>query len=63
MLSGLEVIQVIRTHLQTCGSGKDESNPIRVITQYWSMEGELLWQVDPYLQMMESSRRPDEVEA
>lgn len=59
MSGGLEVIRVICTHLTTRGSGKDESNPIRTIEQYWSMDGELLWQRDPFLEMNESSRRQE----
>lgn len=40
------VIQVIETDLTRRGSGKDESDPIRVVRQYWSLEGELLAEVD-----------------
>lgn len=42
----LEVIQVIRTNLLRRGKGVD-GDPLRVITQYWSMDGELLWEFDP----------------
>lgn len=41
------VIQVVETTLERRGSGKDDSDPIRVITQYWSLDGELLAEVDP----------------
>jgi hypothetical protein len=41
------VIQVIETTLTRRGSGKSEDDPIRVITQYWSLDGELLAEVDP----------------
>jgi hypothetical protein len=40
------VIQVIETTLLRRGRGV-EGSPIRVIRQYWSLEGALLWQVDP----------------
>ena len=40
-----ELIQVIRTTLLRRGDGK--TTPIRVITQYWSTDGELLAEVDP----------------
>lgn len=40
-----KVIQVIVTHLQRRGDGK--ADPIRIITQYWSLEGKLLAEVDP----------------
>ena len=42
-----EVIQVIRTNLTVRGSGTEPS-PLRVITQYWSLEGILLAEVDPF---------------
>jgi hypothetical protein len=44
---GAKVIQVIETVLERRGSGKDNSDPIRIIRQYWSFEGELLAEVDP----------------
>lgn len=42
-----KVIQVIETTLSRRGTGKDETSPIRCITQYWSLDGELLAEVDP----------------
>lgn len=39
------VIQVIETTLKIKGNGKD--TPIRQITQYWSLDGNLLAEVDP----------------
>jgi hypothetical protein len=44
---GARVIQVVETDLGRRGSGKDEGDPIRVIRQYWSVDGELLAEVDP----------------
>lgn len=41
------VMQVIRTTLTRRGTGNPIS-PIRVITQYWSMQGDLLAEVDPF---------------
>lgn len=41
-----ELIQVIRTTLTRRGDGV-VGDPIRVITQYWSTDGELLAEVDP----------------
>lgn len=49
-----EVIQVIRTTLTRRGDGKDD--PIRSITQYWSLDGELLAEVDPLTQAITSPR-------
>lgn len=40
------VINVIRTTLLRRGEGT-QSEPLRVITQYWTMDGELLWEIDP----------------
>lgn len=42
---GAKVIQVIVTTIGRRGDGLDD--PIRVITQYWSMDGQLLATVDP----------------
>lgn len=39
------VIQVIETTLERRGDGKDD--PIRIVTQYWSFDGELLAEDDP----------------
>jgi hypothetical protein len=40
-----KVIEVIQTTLEVRGNGKD--TPLRVITQYWSLQGDLLAEVDP----------------
>lgn len=49
------VMQVIRTSLLRRGDGKQV--PIRTIIQYWSFDGELLAEVDPW----PDKQRPDEV--
>lgn len=41
----VKLIQVIETTLTRRGNGT--TTPIRVITQYWSAEGEILAEVDP----------------
>ena len=46
-MSDCQVIQVIKTSLLRRGEGKDMSDPVRCVTQYWTLEGELLWEVDP----------------
>jgi hypothetical protein len=51
-----EVIQVIRTTLLHRGVGTNE-NPLRVVTQYWSLDGELLWEVDPGSEAFEGITR------
>ena len=40
------LMEVIRTKLLTKGNGKNEV--FRRVTQYWSINGELLAEVDPY---------------
>lgn len=40
-----EVIQVVRTTLLRRGNGKDD--PIRIIEQFWSLDGKLLVENDP----------------
>lgn len=41
------VIQVVKTNLLQRGKGI-EGDPIRRVTQYWSMQGDLLWEDDPW---------------
>jgi hypothetical protein len=50
MGSEVVLMQVIRTQLLRRGEGKDRGDPVRIITQYWSTEGYLLAEVDPWLQ-------------
>jgi len=47
-----KVIQVIETGLLRRGKGI-ERDPVRIITQYWSLDGTLLWEVDPFLNQQE----------
>lgn len=44
----VEVINLIKTTLKRLGDGT-ELDPIRVITQYWDMDGNLLFEYDPHL--------------
>lgn len=43
----VELIQVIKTNLTKRGTGKTEQEFVRRVTQYWSLDGELLAEVDP----------------
>lgn len=43
----VEVLQVIRTTNARRGEGV-ETDPVRILTQYWSMAGDLLFEIDPY---------------
>jgi hypothetical protein len=42
-----ELIQVIRTTLLRRGSGKSSDDPIRIVEQYWTLDGLLLVEKDP----------------
>lgn len=46
MSDSLQVIQVIRTRLERRGLGQNEDDPVRIIDQYWTMDGELLFEYD-----------------
>ena len=48
MSAELEVLQVIRTAILRKGEGHSEDDPIRIITQYWTMQGELIFEIDPF---------------
>jgi hypothetical protein len=45
------VMQVIRTTNLRRGDGTERS-PIRAVTQYWSMQGDFLAEVDPFLPLI-----------
>lgn len=47
-MDSAKVIRVIETK-STRGNGTS-ANPSRVITQYWSLDGELLFEIDPVKQ-------------
>lgn len=53
VMSDVKLIQVIETKLLRRGQGT-EASPIRIITQYWSTDGKLLAEVDPYLMQKEN---------
>lgn len=41
-----ELVQVIYT-LENRGSGKDQTDPIRNVTQLWTVDGRLIAEFDP----------------
>lgn len=41
------IIEVIQCRLERRGSGKDETSPIRIITQFYTKDGKLLMENDP----------------
>ena len=48
----VELVEVIKTTLSRRGDGK--TDPIRVVTEYWSTSGEKLAEVDPFPQVQPS---------
>lgn len=42
----VEVLQLICTKLLRLGNGTPD-DPIRIITQYWTMDGDLVFAIDP----------------
>jgi len=46
-MDAVRLIQVIETTLTRRGTGV-APDPVRVIRQYWSLDGELLAEVDPF---------------
>jgi len=46
----VRIIKIIETNLEKRGCTKkeqDEGDVCRIITQYWDMDGNLLWEYDP----------------
>ena len=56
---GARLIQVIETDLEMRGKGI-EGSPIRRIRQYWSVDGELLAEVDHWANAEETKRKETE---
>jgi hypothetical protein len=46
-MDSAEIVQLIHTNLLRRGEGK-EGDPIRVIDQYWTLDGQLLFEIDAY---------------
>lgn len=46
MNRGARIVQVIETTLVVRGTG-EIGNPLRMVTQYWSLDGRLLAENDP----------------
>ena len=41
------LIQVVETTIERRGDGKSDAAPLRVVTQYWTLDGRLLAERDP----------------
>lgn len=53
----LKTITLIETSLTRRGEGKAPNSPIRVITQYWTPQGELVFEKDPSAAMLSPEKR------
>lgn len=42
----VKVMQVIETTIARRGEGIKDS-PVRIVTQYWTMEGKMIFEIDP----------------
>lgn len=51
----VEIIQLIRTRILRRGKGID-SDPIRIVTQYWTMDGVLEFEIDPFEKLVEERK-------
>lgn len=40
-------MEVIRTTLTKRGKGVSDDDPVRIVEQYWTFDGMLLWERDP----------------
>ena len=47
MSEDVKVVTLIRTSLTLRGDGKSEETPFRKVTQYWDLEGNLIFEIDP----------------
>lgn len=47
-MKDLELVTFIKTTLTQRGEGKDKEDPVRIITQYWDMDGSLVFEIDPF---------------
>ena len=43
----VEIVTLIKTTLTRRGKGKDFKDPIRIITEYWTLDGEKVFEIDP----------------
>lgn len=49
LMDTVRIIEVVETTLTRRGKGV-ENDPVRIITQYWSRDGELLAEKDPFVE-------------
>ena len=48
-MSNVKIVKFIKTELLRRGAGK-ENDPVRIITQYWDMDGNLVFEIDPCIE-------------
>ncbi len=44
----VEILKLIKTQILRRGEGV-KSDPVRIITQYWDLEGNLVFEIDPLI--------------
>ena len=44
----VEIVKFIKTTLCKIGDGRDETNPIRTLWQYWDFDGKLIFEIDTF---------------
>ena len=49
------LIEVIVTELKLTGEGKD-GDPVRIVRQYWSVDGQLLAEVDTWKSLLKRAK-------
>ena len=52
-----KVISVVESTLAHRGTGRDDSSPIRALTQYWTPEGKMLAEIDPCAEVLTPERK------
>lgn len=55
-----KVVRVIVTELELRGDGKSDRSPMRRVMQFWSLDGNLLAEVDPCSRVVRIEDEPRE---
>jgi len=48
MSKDVEIVQLIHTRIKTTGEGKAPDDPFRVVEQWWTMGGDLVFERDAW---------------
>lgn len=57
-MDSLRFVRLVETQLLRRGEGKDMSDPVRIITQYWDNEGNLCFEWDAHTKEFQFFRYP-----